>query len=102
MDTPEPAGADGQHNTPSLRWEIGQCSPVPTVDAGGYGPTARASGGDVEGARINQHFGRLGFDAFDGEPARSKRDLAIRDGDFLSIRRSRLGQIASGLSQSPF
>jgi hypothetical protein len=68
----------------------------------GYGPTARASGGDVEGARVNQHFGRLGFDAFDGEPARSKRDPAIHDGDFLSIRRSRLGQIASGLSQSPF
>jgi hypothetical protein len=28
MDTAEPAGADGQHNTPSLRWKIGQCSPI--------------------------------------------------------------------------
>ena len=46
-------------------------------------------------------FCRLGFDAFDGEPARSKRNHTIHHGDPLPIRCSRSWQIASALSQSP-
>lgn len=100
-DTAEPTGADAHHNSPSLRWKIGQRPSVSAVDAGGHCPADRAGSGPADGACINPQFIGLGFNAFNGEPARSKRNSTDHDGDSLLIRRSRSGQIASALSLSP-
>jgi len=80
-------------------------SPVavrPPVDASGHGAADRTRSSHAEGACINPQPIGLGFDALNGEPARSKRDPTTHDRDSLPIRRSRSWQIASALSLSPF
>jgi hypothetical protein len=101
-DTTEPASAHGQNNSQSLRWKIGQCSTIAAVDAGGQGPADRAGRSRAERPCTDPQFIRLGFNAFNSEPARSKRDSTTHKGDSLPFRHSRSGQIASALSQSQY
>jgi hypothetical protein len=84
-DTAEPARADAHHNTPSLRWKIGQRAPVAAVDARRHRPAKRAGGGRGDRSRDNQQPVGLDLDAHDGQPTRSQRDSTTHHGGSLAV-----------------
>jgi hypothetical protein len=47
----KPASPDCHHHTPSLRWNIGQCSLVATMNTGRHGLADRAGGGRAKRSR---------------------------------------------------
>jgi hypothetical protein len=96
----EAPGADGQHDTPTLRWKVGQYAPISAVDTGRPCPAERAGSSRIEGRRTDPQPVRLGFIALNGQPARRKRYSMTHDGGSRPIRRPRSGKIASAMSLS--